>query len=109
MTALGQKGALVAVDFNTFTHCRLRYAGALSGSQTGTVTVNLRSYTSAANLITSSFNSGTTCADRSPAAADLTAQTGLHMVGAQIGDSVTTDDPLLSAVTLTCCGASFAW
>jgi hypothetical protein len=110
MTAVGQKGATVAVDFDTFTHCRLRYSGALAASQSGAVTVKLRSYAGAgADLITTTFNSGTTCADRSSAVTDLTAQTGLQFVGAQIGESVTTDDPLLSAVTLTCCGATFAW
>jgi hypothetical protein len=109
MSAPGQKGATVAVDFDTFTHCRLRYSGALAASQSGTVTVKLRSYTGSSDLVTTTFNSGTTCADRSSAVTDLTAQTGVQYLGLTLGDATTTDDPLLSAITLECCGSSFTW
>lgn len=109
LTAVGAKGAIVALDADTYTHCRLRYAGAMAASQAGIVTVKLRSYTEGADWITTTYNSNTTCSDRSSTVSDVSAKTGTHFVGLQLGDSVTTDDPLLSAVTLTCCNQIFTW
>jgi len=109
MSAVGQKGATIPVDFDLFTHCRLRYSGALAASQTGAVTVKLRSYTSSTDLITTTWSTGTTCADRSSGVTDLTVQSGIHYLGAQIGDATTTDDPLLSTVVFTCCLGTFTW
>lgn len=109
LTAVGQKGAIVALNADTFAHCRLRYSGALATAQIGTVTVALRSYTDSTDWISTAFNSGTTCADRSSSVTDVSAKTGLHYVGLRLGDSVTTDDPLLSGVTLTCCNQTFTW
>lgn len=109
LTAVGSKGAIVALDADTFTHCRLHYVGAMAASQSGTVTVALRSYTDSTDWISTTFNSGTTCTDRSSVVVDIGAKTGLHYAGLRIGDSVTTDDPLLSGVTLTCCNQTFSW
>lgn len=109
LTAVGSKGAIVALDTDTFTHCRLHYAGALAIAQIGTVTVALRSYTDSTDWISTTFNSGTACADRSSAVVDISAKTGMHYVGLRLGDSVTTDDPLLSGVTLACCNQTFSW
>jgi hypothetical protein len=111
VAAVGARGAVVALDMDTFSHCRLRYAGAMAAAQTGTVTVKLRSYSDGAGTdwIATTFNSGLACADRSSAIADLSAKTGLHWTGLHLGNSAATDDPLLSAVTLTCCNQTFTW
>ena len=108
--AVGARGPVVLVDFDTFTFCKIRYFGAETGSQTGTVTVKVTSYTGTdADQISTSFNSGTTCSDKSSAATDLTSLTGVHQLGLQMGSGTTADDPVLSGISLACCSATFSW
>lgn len=84
------------------------YFGALSaGGQSGAVTVNLRDIGAGTDSISTSFNSGTGCVDRSSATTDLTAKTGVVQFTARIGDATTTDDPLLSTVSVIFCNGSF--
>lgn len=104
--SVGARSPAILVDFDVFTHCRLRYTGSTSGVQTGTVTVKLANYSTTTDDITTSFSSDTTCADRSSSATDLSANAGLDSVGVQVGDSTSTDDPFLSGVVLTCCTTS---
>ncbi len=100
MSAVGSKGGTFAVDMDTYSNVILRYSGSVTGAQTGTVTVRLRNYTDATDTVTTTFNSNTTCTDRSSANTDISALTGIKVFGLQIGDATTTDDPGLSGVVV---------
>jgi hypothetical protein len=108
--AVSVRGHCMYLNIDSFPYCKLAYMGALTGAQTGTVTVKLTEYSGGGttDVITTTFNSGTTCTSRSSAATDLTAQSGTNVYCAQVGDSTAADDPIISPVQLTCCTTSAA-
>ena len=109
LATVGAHGPAIGIDFDTFTHCRLRYGGAIFTGQTGTVTVRLQNFSTSTTDITTSWSSGTTCADRSSSVTDLTANAGVDYVGLELGDSDVNDDPLLTGIVLTCCDQTFTF
>lgn len=107
LTNEANRGEIIFVDMDVYTHAKLHYFGNVTGAQTGTVTVKLRDIAAATDDISTSFNSGTTCVDRSSATTDLTSKTGVVGYAARIGDSNAADDPALSTVSVQFCTGSF--
>lgn len=100
MSAVGSKGATFPVDMDVYNTVRLRYSGSVASGQSGTVTVKLRNYTDGTDTVSTTYNSNTTCTDRSSSSTDVSALTGVKVFGLQIGDATTTDDPNLSGVVV---------
>jgi hypothetical protein len=106
LSAAGARGPTVPVDFDVYTHCRLGYFGATAAAQTGTVTVKIFNYSTSTDDITTSFSSSTSCLKRSSSVTDLSANTGVDVLGVSISDDAAGDDPAFSGVYLTCCNSS---
>lgn len=105
--AVANRGDVVIVDMDRYTFAKLFYFGNMTGTQTGTVTVDLYDIAAASSAISTTFATGTTCVNRSSATTDLTAKTGLVPFTARVGDSTAADDPALSSVSVQFCTATF--
>lgn len=105
--AVANRGHQIFVDMDRYTHAKLIYFGSMTGAQTGIVTVALRDIGAGSDAITTTFNTSTSCIDRSSATTDLTAKTGLVRWTARLGDGTAADDPGLSSVSVQFCTGTF--
>lgn len=105
--AVANRGDVVLVDMDRFTHAKLLYFGNMAASQSGTVTVALRDIAAGSDSISTTWSTGTSCVNRSSSTTDLTAKTGLVPFTARVGSSTAGDDPSLSSVSVQFCTGSF--
>lgn len=106
--AVANRGDVVIVDMDRYTHAQLVYFGNLAAAQTGVVTVALRDIAAGSDAIsTTSAGWNTSCVSRSSSVTDLTAKTGLVPFTARVGDSTAGDDPSLSTISVQFCNGSF--
>ncbi|HSX39199.1 MAG TPA: tail fiber domain-containing protein, partial [Candidatus Saccharimonadales bacterium] len=100
LSTISQRGNAFMVDTDTFHTVKLRFTGALANSQTGTVSVKLINLSDSTEILTTNFSTGTSCEDRSSDTIDISSLKGTKMFAIQVGDSIVSDDPLLSGIVV---------
>jgi hypothetical protein len=106
--AVAHAGQTFGVDTDQFTYAKIMFSADWSSSA-GVISVILHNISDNDAEITDTFNSDTSCIDRSNGSATQLDpnNTGVDLFGLKIGSATATDDPQFSAVSVMFCDGAF--